>query len=134
MANIKRDEFITMVENLLMKDRQVSGDSLSIASRFGGGLEFFEAFKKAGSGAVAADKPVLTDNGKIILKALQEMSVEGSSMFTSKAIADHAFISSRSVSGAIKKLVTDGFATKEGDNPCIYSITDKGREFDIDVV
>jgi predicted transcriptional regulator len=41
-------------------------------------------------------------------------------------------ISSRKISGAIRKLVTDGFVDKYGQNPVIYSLTEKGKNFDID--
>jgi Mn-dependent DtxR family transcriptional regulator len=49
-----------------------------------------------------------------------------------KAIAEAMFISSRSVSGAMRKLVTDGFVEKIGEDPIIYCITEKGRNIEID--
>ena len=53
-------------------------------------------------------------------------------MFSAKQIAEYAFISSRQVSGAIRKLVTDGYCEKAGQDPIIYSLTDLGREAKID--
>jgi predicted transcriptional regulator len=41
------------------------------------------------------------------------------------------FINSRTVSGAMRKLVTDGFVEKIGENPVIYSITEKGKNIEI---
>ena len=76
------------------------------------------------------DKPVLTDNGKQILKYMQEHT--DVPMFKAREIADGLFISSRGVSGSLRKLVTDGFAEKMGENPVIYSLTEKGKNFIIE--
>jgi predicted transcriptional regulator len=48
-------------------------------------------------------------------------------MFKAKDIAEGLFISSRAVSGAIRKLVTDGYVEKVGQDPVIYSITEEGK-------
>ena len=42
------------------------------------------------------------------------------------------FVSSRTVSGTLRKLVTDGFCEKIGQDPVIYTITEKGKEFIIE--
>lgn len=76
-----------------------------------------------------SDKPVLTDNGKIILKYIQE---NPSAAYKSKDIADGLFISSRTVSGAMRKLVNDGFLEKVSKDPVIYAITEKGKNFKIE--
>ena len=49
-----------------------------------------------------------------------------------KEIAEGMFISSRAVSGAMRKLVTDGFVEKVGQDPVIYSITEKGKNIKIE--
>ena len=72
-----------------------------------------------------AEKPVLTDSGKLILKHLQGTEVK---VYKAKEIADELFVSSRNVSGAMRKLVTDGYVEKTGKNPVIYNITLKGKE------
>lgn len=41
-------------------------------------------------------------------------------------------ISSRKVSGSIRKLVSDGFVEKFGSNPVVYTLTEKGKNFDIE--
>ena len=41
-------------------------------------------------------------------------------------------IYSRTVSGAIRKLVTDGFVEKVSQDPVIYSITEQGKNIKID--
>lgn len=76
-----------------------------------------------------ADKPEITDNGKIILKYLQSVPV---APYKAKDIAEGLFVSSRTVSGGIRKLVTDGFVEKVGEDPVIYTITEKGKNYNID--
>lgn len=75
------------------------------------------------------EKPEVTDNGKVILKYLQSVPV---APYKSKDIAEALFVSSRMVSGSIRKLVTDGFVEKLGDEPVIYGITEKGKNYIID--
>ena len=73
---------------------------------------------------------LFTENGKQILTYLQEHSdVE---IWKSRDIAEGLLISSRSISGALRKLVADGFVEKVGQDPIIYSITEKGKEIKID--
>ena len=76
----------------------------------------------------AANKPELTEAGLSILEYLQACD---STSQKAKDIADGMGIASRKVSGSIRKLVTDGFVDKFGSNPVIYSLTEKGKEFDI---
>jgi predicted transcriptional regulator len=53
-------------------------------------------------------------------------------MWKARDIAEGLFISSRAVSGAMRKLVTDGFVEKVGQDPVIYSITDNGKNINIE--
>ncbi len=76
----------------------------------------------------AMEKPMFTENGLSILEYLQTCDAKS---LKARDIADGMVISSRQVSGAIRKLVTDGFVDKYGQNPVIYSLTEKGRNFDI---
>ena len=75
------------------------------------------------------EKPVLTDSGKLILKHLQTVDVK---VYKAKEIADDLFVSSRNVSGAMRKLVTDGFVEKVGSDPVLYMITEKGKNYKIE--
>ena len=74
------------------------------------------------------EKPELTDNGKLILDYLQKSEV---TLLKAKDIAEVLFISSRAVSGALRKLVNDGFCEKVGQDPVIYSLTEKGKNYSI---
>ena len=75
------------------------------------------------------DKPELTDNGKMILKYLQDHSVITAK---SKEVAEGLFMSSRAVSGAMRKLVNDGFLEKVGTDPVIYALTEKGKNYNFE--
>lgn len=90
-----------------------------------GAKTYWEIFK----GKEEADKPLFTDNGKLILTYLQQHPEIP--MFKARDIAEGLFMSSRAVSGAIRKLVTDGFVEKVGQDPVIYAITEKGKNIEI---
>ena len=74
------------------------------------------------------EKPMFTESVLPILEYLQSCDATS---WKAKDIADGMVISSRKISGAIRKLVTDGFVDKYGQNPVIYSLTEKGKNFDI---
>lgn len=76
------------------------------------------------------EKPVLSENGKIILKYLQEN--KDIRTWKAKDVAEGIGISSRGVSGAFRKLVNDGFCEKLGQNPVIYCLTEKGTNYIIE--
>ena len=76
-----------------------------------------------------SDKPEITDNGKIILDYMQKSNLP---MFKARDVADGLFISSRAVSGSLRKLVTDGFCEKVGTDPVVYTLTEKGKNYKID--
>lgn len=87
--------------------------------------EFYSTLKDGSK----TNKPALTESGCQILEYLQSVSTKN---LKAKDIADGMEISSRKISGAIRKLVADGFVDKFGSNPVIYSLTEKGKQFDID--
>ena len=81
-------------------------------------------------GKNGSEKPAFTDNGKLILKYLQDNP--DTPMWKAKDIAEGLFVSSRTVSGAMRKLVTDGYVEKVGQDPVVYAITEKGKNITID--
>jgi DNA-binding MarR family transcriptional regulator len=89
--------------------------------------EYWEKFKGNGN---KGEKPLFTENGKLILAFLQEH--QDTNTWKAKDIAEEMFISSRTVSGSIRKLVNDGFVEKVGQDPVIYSITEQGKNIKID--
>jgi DNA-binding MarR family transcriptional regulator len=76
------------------------------------------------------EKPVLTDNGKLILRYLQDNTDK--SIWKARDIAEGLFISPRGVSGALRKLVNDGFVDKMGESPVLYSLNEKGKNYIIE--
>lgn len=75
------------------------------------------------------EKPILTENGKLILKYLQgNLDVR---CWKAKDLAEQIGISSRGASGAMRKLVNDGFCEKIGQDPVIYTLTEKGKNYEI---
>ena len=48
-----------------------------------------------------------------------------------KDIGEGLFISSRKVSGSIRKLVTEGYVENIGQDPVVYELTEKGRTANI---
>ena len=76
------------------------------------------------------EKPMFTDNGKLIMKYLKSLPDDVSAM-KSKDIAEVLVVSSRTVSGSMRKLVSDGFVEKIGDSPVLYKITEKGKNIEI---
>lgn len=88
--------------------------------------EYWDKFK----GAVKdGEKPLFTDNGKKILTFLKENDV--TKTWKAKDIAEGLFISSRTVSGGIRKLVNDGYVEKIGQDPVLYTITEQGKNIEI---
>lgn len=112
----KKDEFIKYVEDLIDGNHYEMSENVRL---------YWEAFK----GKVEEDKPLFTDNGKLILQYLKDN--QSTPMWKAKDIAEGMFVSSRTVSGAIRKLVSDGYVEKVGQDPVIYSLTEKGKTVEI---
>ena len=74
------------------------------------------------------DKPEVTDSGKVILDWMQKSDMP---MVKARDVAEGLFISSRAVSGSLRKLVTDGFCEKVGTDPVVYALTEKGKNYNI---
>lgn len=114
----KKDEFINYIEKLMASPiAEEMSDSVK---------NYWEAFK-----GNKGNKPTFTDGGKAILECLRGLPEDGP-MLKAKDIAETMGISSRSVSGSIRKLVTDGFVEKVGQDPVMYSLTDAGRNITIE--
>ena len=116
----KKSEFIEYVRAL----RVAASDEVLMSE---GAQDYWEALCNGNS----AEKPVLTDNGKLIIKYLQELPSDAP-MMKSKEIAEGMFVSSRAVAGAMRKLVSDGFVEKIGQDPTFYAITEKGKNIKIE--
>lgn len=73
-----------------------------------------------------------TEKGIKIIKCMQENQEKYMNIFSSKTIGELLFMAPRSVSGSMKKLITDGYVIKVGANPVSYSLTDAGNALQLD--
>ena len=116
----KKETFLKFFDELLAA-------APSVAETMSDDVKFYvEALRQ---GESSGEKPLFTDNGKLVLKYMQENA--DMNMWKARDIADGLFISSRTVSGACRKLVTDNFVEKMGANPTIYALTEKGKNIEI---
>lgn len=115
----KKQEFIEFI-NTVFNEANITLNNMPDGVRL-----YWETFCETQE----SEKPILTDNGKLILQFLKDN--QNTQKWKSKDIAEELFIPSRSVSGAIRKLVTDGFVEKIGQDPAIYILTEKGKNFEI---
>lgn len=75
------------------------------------------------------NKPLFTERGLEVLEFFQSNS--NNKNLKAKDIADGMDVSTRKVTGALRKLVTDGYINKFGTTPTVYTLTEKGKNFDI---
>ena len=127
----KREEFIKMVQSMVdfIENEAHEPDEpiyYSIEAK-----EFFEDFKKVKE-VKQSSKTEITENGKKILLYMQQERENCGNTFTAKGIAEGIFSSSRSVSGSMRKLMTEGYVIKTGTDPVSYSITDLGIDKELD--
>lgn len=88
-------------------------------------LTYFNALKTGGD---TKDKTAFTENGKLILQYIQQNKDIYNNLFKAKDIGEGLGISSRTASGAMRKLVNDGYVEKIGENPVVYTLTIEGEK------
>ena len=118
----KREAFIEIVEEIFSRPdiyAENYPDKYALAD------EYWNEFK---AGKVKGSKG-MTENGAKLLSWMQENVENMSNMFTSKEIAEGLFTSGRSISGSMRKLVSDGYVEKINGNPIRYSLTEAGRNY-----
>lgn len=120
----KKEEFIKMVESVINYIEENAFDNTDSIYYSQNALDYFEEFKNQKE--TKSNGTAFTENGLKVLQFMQENHQKFDNLMNAKEIGEGLFISSRSVSGAIRKLVTDGYVTKSGNNPVVYSITDLG--------
>lgn len=115
----KKQKFIDCIEEALFSKVDLTEIDPDV-------LSYWEALK----GTKDTEKPVFTDNGKLVMEYLKSLP-EGSPALKSREIAEALFVSSRTVSGAMRKLVTDGFVEKIGQDPVMYTLTEQGKNIEL---
>lgn len=116
----KREKFIDEITKLLQDspENYLSDDA----------LDFWNALQITEDNA----KPTFTENGKKILQYIKDNKDNFNNLFKAKDIGEGINLSSRTVSGSLRKLVNDGYLEKMGENPKVYSLTSKGEETSLD--
>lgn len=124
-----KEMFIQEIEELLADRCKTFGaDGLSEGAR-----AYFEQLKATPE----KEKAPFTENGARILIWMQENYDHYNNILKAKEIAEGMFsingtpITSRTVSGAIRKLITDGYVSKTAGTPVCYSITDLGKTVEV---
>lgn len=115
----KKECFINEVKRAIEKTGNAVEDWFSPDA-----LDFWNGLNATGD----TEKPAFTENGKLILKYMQDNKDTYNNLFKAKDIGEGLGISSRTASGGMRKLVTDGYVEKVGTAPIVYSLTTKGIE------
>lgn len=111
----KKQNFIKLVEFLM------ESHSVDLGDAFKDGLEYFESLKENKT----KTSNTFTENGA---KIISFMKSNENKAFKASDIAEGLFTSPRAVSGSIRKLITDGFVTKDNSSGTLtYSLTESGK-------
>lgn len=121
----KRDSFIKIVQKEIFDRPDIWCENYE--DIWENACLFWEAFVSSDN---KSEKPLFTDNGKLILNFLKDN--QDTPLWKAKDIAENLLVSSRTVAGAMRKLVTDEYVEKVGKEPTIYSLTEKGKNIEID--
>lgn len=119
----KRDAFIQVIETVLNKPEIIDSFPQEIWTK---AIDFWKEFLDNKPKESGAD---VTENGIKILRWMSANKESLSNVFTSREVAEGLFTSGRSVSGAMRKLTSDGYVQKVGQNPVQYSLTEQGEQF-----
>lgn len=114
-----KEEFIKCVE------MAIEGTDLFSATA----KDFFVEVKKMLNETKTKD---MTENGAKILHFMIENENRYNNIFKAKDIGEGLFISARSVSGSMRKLLSDGYCSKIGNDPVCYSLTNEGKSYSFD--
>jgi Fic family protein len=107
----KRDNFIQLVNILL-----ATADS-ELVLKYQDGMKFFQEFQEKYS-----QPGKTTEIGGKVLAYMKEQLLQGNDVLTANQIGTGLQVSSRSASGAMKKLITDNFVERVSKNPTMYRL------------
>lgn len=118
----KKENFIEFVK-VLMNESQYEAWDDTTKEEWSDAIDYWNGLQMCGDA-----KPQFTENGQKVLVYMQENVDIYNNLFKAKSIGEGMEISSRTVSGAMRKLVNDGYVEKVGENPTVYSLTTAGKE------
>ena len=114
----KCEDFLNFFDELVSKNQP-----LSIPVNV---QEFYDMLKASD---VQVEKPAFTEMGLSILTYLQSSEIKS---LKAKDIAEGMNVPSKKVSGAMTKLVNDGYLEKlNNGSPIIYALTEKGKNLNL---
>ena len=128
MAN--KENFIKMVEFLLEDEKILTKEHNCediLSKDYQEGLQYFEIFNYTSESKAVE----MTEKGKNLLSHMQQHREKNANLWTAKSLAEEMDVSSRTISGSMRKLVSDGYVEKIGSNPANYSLTEKGIDYNI---
>ena len=108
-----KEMFIQEVEELIRAEQDIFSEGARV---------YFEQLKATPE----KEKAPFTENGAKVLIWMQENYESYNNILKAKEIGDGLFCSSRTVSGAMRKLITDGYVSKTEGTPTCYSLTELG--------
>lgn len=121
----RKQNFIAFVERLIPYSNIEELDDESKDA-----IDYFRTVIKGT--AEEEEKQKFTENGKLILSYIQQNYEITNNIFKAKDIGEGLNITSRTASGAMRKLVSDGYLEKIATNPVVYSLTDLGKTTSVD--
>jgi len=121
----KKNKFIEEIKNIIAS----SGKDPKQFFTSEDALDYWNSLQLSGDN----EKPRFTDNGKLVLKYMKEHKEDFNNLFKAKDIGEGLSISSRTASGALRKLVSDGYVERMGESPVVYSLTREGIEINPNV-
>jgi DNA-binding MarR family transcriptional regulator len=77
------------------------------------------------------EKAPFTENGAKVLTWMQQNYDKYNNVLKAKEIGEGLFCSSRTVSGSLRKLITDGYVSKIAGTPTCYSLTELGMTIEV---
>ena len=114
-----KQEFIEFLESLMNAAPEVVKEKMTDGIK-----QYIEILKEQKNEV----KPILTDKGIMILKYLQESQIIS---FKATDVGEAIGMTGRQVAGSLRKMITDGFCEKVGENPIVYALTEKGKNYNL---
>jgi DNA-binding MarR family transcriptional regulator len=113
-----KNEFLNFLDKLMEASPNIVDEYMTDNIK-----NYLEIFKDE-----SLKKSEITESGRKILEFLQNYE-DTTKLWKAKDIAQELGVTSRGVSGSIRKLVNDGYCEKLGTSPAVYTITEKGLNY-----
>ena len=122
----KKETFINEIKILIEQSKNCS--EMPFEELSADAMDYFNGLQVTGD----SGKPKFTKNGKLVLQYMQQNKDNYNNLFKAKDIGEGMGISSRTASGAMRKLVADGWVERIGESPVVYALTQSGTDINPD--